>query len=133
MLAGAQLSHQLAVPATVGKSVDEEFDQMWATGCYGVTQGAAERVVVCGFGIAEAEGEGGMLETDLLRRPPALLEFGQAGLRQVIENAAATVVDRNDYGIAPLRKRQSAEIVLAGQVAEQGDDASMHCRQAHSG
>ncbi len=80
-MAGAQLSHQLTVPATVGKSVDEEFDQMRATGCDGVAQGGAECVVVSGFGVAKAESEGGMFEADLLWRAPALREFRQAGLR----------------------------------------------------
>ena len=104
-MTGAQLSHQPAMPATVGKSVDEEFDQMRAAGNHGATQGGAERIVACGFGIAEAEGEGGMFEADLLRRPPALFEFGQFDLWQMIENAPASVVDRNDDGIMPLRQR----------------------------
>ena len=66
-----------------------------------------------------------MFETDLLRRAPAAFEFRQGGLRQVVENAAATVVDHNDYGVTSGRQSEAAEIVLAGQVTEQGDDAVM--------
>ncbi len=51
----------------------------------------------------------------------------------MVENAAATVVDRNDDGIAPLCQRQAAEIVLAAEVAEQGDDAAMYGGQPKCG
>ena len=90
-----------------------------------MAQGIPERHVVRCQGIAEAEAECGMLEAELLRRSPTLFEFGKRSLRQVIENAATAIVDRDDDGIAALREGEAAEVMLAGQVTDHRDDSAM--------
>ena len=106
-------------------SGDDHFDQLWAATGESCLQCLAEGIGAGGPSVGEAEGGGGVLEADLLRRPPSSFEFRQGGLRQVVENAAAAVVDRNNHRIAAGGQGQAAEVVLAGQVAEQGDDAAV--------
>jgi len=110
-----------------------QFDQLRPAAGERLAQCAAELIVVAGPGVAQTEGQGGVFKADLLRRAPTLFEFRQGGLGQEVENAAATVVDRDDDSIVPGGERQAAQVVLGAQVAKQGDDPAMGGGNAEGG
>lgn len=49
----------------------------------------------------------------------------------MVENATAVIVDHDDQRIAPAGQGQAAKVMLAGQVAEQGNDTAMRLGDAH--
>lgn len=91
-----------------------QFNQMRATLRYSLADGATEGFQIVGSSMVDAEGQRCMFEVDLLWRAPTDFKFGQGGLRQVVKNSAARVVDRNNDHIAPGEQRQATEVVLAG-------------------
>jgi hypothetical protein len=71
--------------------------------------------------VAQIEHPRCVRKIDVLRGAPALLEFGQLALGKVIEDATAAIVDDDDHQVLLACQREPAEIVLAGQVADQRD------------
>ena len=54
-------------------------------------------------------------------------------MRQGIENAAAAVVQYDDDGIQSVAAGEGTDVVLAGEVADEGDDRSVNPGDAERG